>query len=249
MPSLARMRLAVTSSSRMKSSLLIAAPLPCRGAILWAAMGFVNRRSAGRLCTDRHAMGRQCVAGRRRRSALCQADTAPEFRNQNHVEICSDCRIQASCLRPPPRARRTANFPDHPIRVIVSVPAGGGVDTVTRIVAAKMSAVLGQPLSVENKSGAGGSVAAEAVFHADARRLHLAGLAAGADHHQSVPLQVAQLRSDAADAGRDHVACAERASGAAGFPGQNRAGADRLRQGQSGQAQLCARRASAPPRT
>ena len=57
-----------------------------------------------------------------------------------------------------------ANFPDHPIRVVVSVPAGGGVDSVTRIVTAKMSAVLGQPLVVENKSGAGGSVAAEAVF-------------------------------------------------------------------------------------
>ena len=60
-----------------------------------------------------------------------------------------------------------ANFPDHPIRVIVSVPAGGGVDTVTRMVAAQMSKELGQPLPVENKSGAGGSVAADAVFHAD----------------------------------------------------------------------------------
>jgi tripartite-type tricarboxylate transporter receptor subunit TctC len=58
-----------------------------------------------------------------------------------------------------------ANFPDHPVRVIVSVPAGGGVDTVTRIVSAKMSALLGQPLAVENKSGAGGSVAASSVFH------------------------------------------------------------------------------------
>jgi tripartite-type tricarboxylate transporter receptor subunit TctC len=61
-----------------------------------------------------------------------------------------------------------ANFPEHPIRVIVSVPAGGGVDTVTRIVAAKVSAVLGQPLPVENKSGAAGSVAADYVFHTDA---------------------------------------------------------------------------------
>ena len=46
-----------------------------------------------------------------------------------------------------------SKFPDHPVRIIVSVPAGGGVDTVTRVVAAKMSAVLGQPLPVENKSG------------------------------------------------------------------------------------------------
>jgi tripartite-type tricarboxylate transporter receptor subunit TctC len=61
-----------------------------------------------------------------------------------------------------------ANFPNRPIRVVVSVPAGGGVDTVTRIVADKMRASLGQPLPVENKSGAGGSVAADAVYHSDA---------------------------------------------------------------------------------
>jgi tripartite-type tricarboxylate transporter receptor subunit TctC len=61
-----------------------------------------------------------------------------------------------------------AKFPDHPIRVIVSVPAGGGVDAVTRIVTAKMRDTLLQPLAIENKSGVGGSLAAGAVFHSDA---------------------------------------------------------------------------------
>jgi tripartite-type tricarboxylate transporter receptor subunit TctC len=60
-----------------------------------------------------------------------------------------------------------ADYPDHPIRVIVSVPAGGGVDTITRIVTDKMRATLGQPLVVENKSGVSGSLAAETVFKAD----------------------------------------------------------------------------------
>src|SRR5689334_15999072 len=62
---------------------------------------------------------------------------------------------------------RAAEFPDHPIRVIVSVPAGGGVDRVTRIVTDKMRAALGQPLVVENKSGVSGSLAAETVFMAE----------------------------------------------------------------------------------
>jgi tripartite-type tricarboxylate transporter receptor subunit TctC len=62
---------------------------------------------------------------------------------------------------------RAAAFPDHPIRVIVSVPAGGGVDTVTRIVTDKMRASLGQPLVVENKPGVSGSLAAETVFNAE----------------------------------------------------------------------------------
>jgi tripartite-type tricarboxylate transporter receptor subunit TctC len=60
-----------------------------------------------------------------------------------------------------------ADYPEHPIRVIVSVPAGGGVDTVTRIVTDKMRPALGQPLVVENKSGVSGSLAAETVFHAE----------------------------------------------------------------------------------
>jgi tripartite-type tricarboxylate transporter receptor subunit TctC len=60
-----------------------------------------------------------------------------------------------------------ANFPNHPIRIVVSVPAGGGVDAVTRIFTAKMSALLGQPMPIENKAGAGGSVAADDVYHSD----------------------------------------------------------------------------------
>jgi tripartite-type tricarboxylate transporter receptor subunit TctC len=61
-------------------------------------------------------------------------------------------------------ALRAADYPDHPIRVIVSVPAGGGVDTVTRLVTAKMQAILGQTMVVENRAGVGGSIAAEYVF-------------------------------------------------------------------------------------
>jgi tripartite-type tricarboxylate transporter receptor subunit TctC len=56
-------------------------------------------------------------------------------------------------------------YPDHPIRVIVSVPAGGGVDTVTRLVTDKMRVPLGQPLIVENKAGVGGSIAAETIYN------------------------------------------------------------------------------------
>ena len=57
-----------------------------------------------------------------------------------------------------------ANYPNRPIRIIVSVPAGGGVDTVTRIVADGLQKRLGQPVVVENRSGAGGNIGAEAVF-------------------------------------------------------------------------------------
>src|SRR6185369_8215214 len=60
-----------------------------------------------------------------------------------------------------------ADYPNKPVRVIVTVPAGGGVDTVTRIVTEKMRTKLGQPFVIENKGGAGGNIAAESVFQAE----------------------------------------------------------------------------------
>ncbi len=57
-----------------------------------------------------------------------------------------------------------ANYPNRPVKMVVSVPAGGGVDTVTRIVAHGLEEKLGQPVVVENHSGAGGNIGAEFVF-------------------------------------------------------------------------------------
>ncbi len=60
-----------------------------------------------------------------------------------------------------------ADFPNRPIRIIVCVPAGGGVDTVTRIVADGLSRRLGQPVVVENRAGAAGNIGADVVFTAE----------------------------------------------------------------------------------
>jgi len=61
-------------------------------------------------------------------------------------------------------AQDAAGYPNKPIKIIVAVPAGGGVDTVTRIVAEGMRQKLGQPVVVENRAGAGGNIGAESVF-------------------------------------------------------------------------------------
>ncbi|HMF23347.1 MAG TPA: tripartite tricarboxylate transporter substrate binding protein [Pseudolabrys sp.] len=60
-----------------------------------------------------------------------------------------------------------AGFPNRPIKIVVCVPAGGGVDTVTRIVAEGLHQKLGQPVIVENRAGAAGNIGAEYVFTSD----------------------------------------------------------------------------------
>ena len=50
------------------------------------------------------------------------------------------------------------SYPDKPLRVIIPHGAGSSPDVVTRLVAQKLSAQIGQPVLVENKVGAGGSI-------------------------------------------------------------------------------------------
>lgn len=55
------------------------------------------------------------------------------------------------------------NYPDRPIRVIVPFAAGGGTDYLMRLVADRLTTSLGQPIVIENRTGAGGAVGSEAV--------------------------------------------------------------------------------------
>jgi tripartite-type tricarboxylate transporter receptor subunit TctC len=57
-----------------------------------------------------------------------------------------------------------ADYPSRTVKIIVSVPAGGGVDTVTRIFAARLHQRLGQPFVLENRGGSGGNIGAEAAY-------------------------------------------------------------------------------------
>ncbi len=72
----------------------------------------------------------------------------------------------ASLLAGSAGAQTAADYPSRPVKIVVSVPAGGGVDTVTRIYAEQLHRRLGQPFVIENRGGAGGNVGAEAVFAA-----------------------------------------------------------------------------------
>lgn len=70
--------------------------------------------------------------------------------------------LAATPLLPSP-LRAQAPFPDRPVRLVVPFAPGGNSDITARACAPVMSAKLGQPVVVENRAGAGGSIAAQQV--------------------------------------------------------------------------------------
>ena len=55
------------------------------------------------------------------------------------------------------------DYPTRPVRVLVGYPPGGGMDTIARVLAPKLGEALGQQFVIENRPGASGGVAAEAL--------------------------------------------------------------------------------------
>src|SRR5439155_12313360 len=64
-----------------------------------------------------------------------------------------------------PRAAFAA-YPDKPIRLVVPFAAGGNADLVARVCSEPMQQILGQPVIVDYRTGAGGSLGADLVAHA-----------------------------------------------------------------------------------
>ena len=79
-------------------------------------------------------------------------------------------------------------WPSHPIRLIVPFPPGGGTDLVGRSAGARLSEGLGQPVVVENKPGAGGTIGASEVAKS-APDGYTIGVATSSTHPAAVALQ------------------------------------------------------------
>ncbi len=72
----------------------------------------------------------------------------------------------AAILLIAPPAAIAAGYPERPVRIVVPVSAGGGVDALARLIGQHFNAAWGQPFIVDNRPGAGGSIGAEIVARA-----------------------------------------------------------------------------------
>ena len=76
------------------------------------------------------------------------------------------CVAWALCDGGPSHAQ-VSDYPNRPIKVVIPFPPGGPTDGMARIISERLNAVLGQPIVVENRGGAGGGVGGKFVAEAD----------------------------------------------------------------------------------
>ena len=69
----------------------------------------------------------------------------------------------AAAVAPISHAASADSFPTKPVRIVVPFPAGGGVDATARVVGQKLAELWGQPVVVDNRAGAAGTIGADHV--------------------------------------------------------------------------------------
>lgn len=82
--------------------------------------------------------------------------------------LAGTCTLMACLATPLAHGQSAAAYPNKPVKLIVPFPAGGGGDTLARLVMLRAAKELGQPIVVENLGGAGGNVGSASAARAPA---------------------------------------------------------------------------------
>src|SRR5256714_3057221 len=82
---------------------------------------------------------------------------------RRYIKLCGAALAAPTLLR----AAYAQAYPSRFVRLVVPFPPGGAVDAAARIIANRLSELWGQQMVIENKGGAGGNIAAQAVLNSD----------------------------------------------------------------------------------
>src|SRR6195256_5088559 len=130
-------------------------------------MAAISARSKAGFCSHLAdgSPGRGCYAGRGRewgsRDAGASLPSRRHLQRGGSVLTRRDFAIAAGATLFTGGAR-AQTYPDHPIRILIGYPAGGGVDLVARLLGEPMKAALGQPIIVEKRPAASAMLPAQA---------------------------------------------------------------------------------------
>ena len=137
------------------------------------------------------------------------------------------------------RIARAQAYPTRPVRIVIGFPAGSATDIVARLIAQSLSERLGQQFIVDNRPGAGSNIAAEVVVRAEPDGYTLLALtvtnAVNATLYEGLNFDIVRDIAPIVS----HLPVTQRHGGKSVGSRQNASRVHRLRQGQSGQDQLC----------
>ena len=154
--------------------------MPCRAGPVGSAL-VGRRRSVERASVELKASG--VVARTAARGLRCSRVGARAHR----VALAVVLALATLCAL---SSAARAAWPDRPIRLVIPSVPGGGTDTSSRIIAARLAEILGQPIVADNRGGASGNIGADIVAHAPPDGYTLLALIASHASNMSLMKQV-----------------------------------------------------------